>query len=99
MTACIHQTMPLRRGGANLLNGLLTPNYYSTMLHARSKEPAPLYQVHWHHASAFCRFESPHVGSYNFKTRSKERRSCCGWKALEMLAESDGASAAARRRR
>src|SRR6266446_8082054 len=27
--------------------------------------------VYWHPASAFCRFESPHVGSYNFNTRSK----------------------------
>src|SRR6185436_3657319 len=32
--ACLHHIMPLRRGGANLLNGLLTPSSFSTMLHA-----------------------------------------------------------------
>jgi len=30
--------MPLRRGGANLLNGLLTPSSFSTILHARLTE-------------------------------------------------------------
>ena len=31
---CIHQFMPLRRDEANLLNGLLTPGFFSTMPHA-----------------------------------------------------------------
>src|SRR5579862_5235778 len=35
LNVCIHQIMPLQRGEANLLNGLLTPGLIATMPHAR----------------------------------------------------------------